>query len=234
MPVISDPGIRITPADVIASWGPRRNRLASQRMSELLSALLAQVHSQGWIQPSFSFRIWPVESSGPGWLDLGGGVRIASRNLSHHLPRVTFAAAAVCTIGETLEKRVSERFAAGDRLRGVLLDEIGTLALFRLSDRAEGEIQSEAARYGLEAGGPLNPGEDGFDISQQGTIVELANGSSIGISNAGAMLVPRKSISLLIGIGVGMPKWNRGERCAVCAARDRCPHRRSHIIGAWS
>jgi hypothetical protein len=221
--------MRLTVDDVTASWGARRARLVSQRMSELLSQLLAEIDVEGLIQSKLSFRVWPVQSSGPGWLELHGGSRIASRNLNHHLPGARFVAAGVCTIGGAVEKRVSERFAAGDRLRGVMLDEIGTLALFRLSDRLESEIQAEAARLGFEAGGALNPGEDGFDISQQAPIVELANGASIGISNAAAMLLPRKSISMLVGIGLRMPRWSRGERCAVCAARDRCPHRRPLI-----
>jgi hypothetical protein len=230
MPVISDIGIRLTVDDVTASWGSRRARLASSRITELLSNLLAQIDTEGWIQPKLSFGIWPVVGSGPGWLDLQGGSRISSRTINHHIPGATLVAAGVCTIGDALEKRVSEGFAASDRLRAVMLDEIGTLALFRVSDRLEKEIQAEAARMGLEAGGVLNPGEDGFEMSQQETIVELANGSSIGVSSTTTMLAPRKSISMLLGIGARMPKWSRGERCAVCAARDRCPHRRSQLV----
>lgn len=217
--------------DVTTSWGPRRDKLASPRMLGLLSKMLAQVEAEDWIQPRLSFRIWPVASSGPTWLDLRGGSRITSRTLGHHMPGATFVAAGVCTIGDTVEKRVSEGFAASNRLRAVMLDEVGTLALFRLAGRLEREIQDEAARLGLEASGALNPGEDGLDISTQATIVELANGPSIGVSNAALMLVPRKSVSMLLGIGSRMPKWSRGERCAVCAARDRCPHRRSQFVG---
>lgn len=231
MTAIPDPGIQLTLDDVTASWGPRRARLASPRMLELLSELLAQIDAEGWIQPKLSFRILPVASSGPAWLDLQGGSRITSRTLGHHLPGATFVAAGVCTIGDTIEKCVSAGFAASDRLRAVMLDEIGTLALFRLTDRLEREIQSEAAKLRLETSGALNPGEDGLDISQQTVIVELADGPSIGVSNAALMLVPRKSVSMLLGIGPRMPKWSRGERCAVCAARDRCPHHRSQLVG---
>lgn len=226
MPVISDLEMRVTADDVMASWASRGSRRAPRRMIESLATLFAQIEAEDLIQPRLSFRVWPVESSGPGFLELRGGSRIASQNLTHHLPGALLVATGACTIGPALEKELSERFAAGDRLRAVMLDEIGTLALFRVSDRLENEIQEEAAHLSLEAGGVLNPGDDGFDISQQATIVELANGASIGVSNAAAMLTPRKSISMLVGMGVRMPKWSRGERCAVCAARERCPHRR--------
>lgn len=222
--------MRLTMHDVTASWGSRRARLMSPRMTELLSSLLARIDDEAWIQPIASFAVLPVTSSGPDYLDLRGGARITSRTLGHHLPGAAFVTAGVCSIGDAIEKRVSEGFATGDRLRAVMLDEIGTLALFRLSDRLEETVQAEAGRLGLEAGGALNPGEGGFDISQQATVVELANGHSIGVSHTSAMLVPRKSISMLLGIGSRMPKWSRGERCAVCAARDRCPHRRSQFV----
>ena len=232
MPVIADLGMSLTVDDVTSSWGPRRSRLVSPRVADLLSNLLALSGAENWIQPKLSFKIWPVIASGRDHLDLRGGSRIASPGLAHHLPGAAFVAAGVCTLGDAIEKRVSEGFASGDRLRAVMLDEIGTLALFRLSDDLERTIQVEAKRLGLEAGGTLNPGEDGFDISQQAALLELADGASIGISQTAVMLAPRKSISMLIGIGAHMPKWTRGERCAVCAARDRCPHRRSHIGGA--
>jgi hypothetical protein len=230
MPVISDLEVPLSVDEVTASWGPRRARLASPRILDLIASVLSQVQSEHLIQPELAFRIWPVESSGPGWLELRGGSFIASPSLNHHLPAAAFVAAGVCTIGSAIEQRVSEGFAAGDRLRAVMLDEIGTLSLFRVSERVESEIQDEAERLGLEAGGALNPGEDGFDISQQAKVVELANGSSIGVSSTTAMLVPRKSISMVLGIGVRMPKWNRGERCALCAARTRCPHRHSPLV----
>lgn len=227
MPVLSDLETRVTVDDVVASWRSRGTRPVPRRMMALLETLLAQIEAQDLIRPRLGFRVWPIESSRPSCLELRGGSRITSRNLTHHLPGALVVATGVCTVGPALEKEVSERFAAGDRLRAVMLDEIGTLALFRLSDRLEGEIQAEASHLGLQAGGVLNPGDDGFDISQQATIVELANGRSIGITNTEAMLVPRKSVSMLVGMGVRMPRWSRGERCAVCAARDRCPHRRS-------
>lgn len=232
MPATSDLEMHLTVNDVTASWGTRRSRLASPRMLEMLGDLLAQIESEHLLQPRLSFRIWPVEASGAGSLQLRGGSNIVSRSLNHHLPGASYVAAGVCSIGGAIERRVSEGFAACDRLRAVMLDEIGTLALFRLADRLETEIQADAARFGLAAGGALNPGEDGLEISQQATIVELAGGHSIGITCGAAMLAPRKSISMIVGIGVRMPKWTRGERCAVCAARNRCPHRRSQIAEA--
>ena len=62
----------------------------------------------------------------------------------------------------------------------------------------------------------------GFGVSNL-----FLNRAEICVSlTATAMFVPRKTVSLLVGFGHRMPQWSRGERCAVCSSRERCPHRR--------
>jgi len=226
MPVFTDFRLSLTVEEIVSSWGSRRARLASTRMMAMLAELLARIEANHWIQPKLSFDVWPIVSSGPGRLDLRGGKRISSRTLGHHLPGAVQVAAGVCTIGGGVERHVSEAFAASDRLRAVMLDEIGTLTLFRLGNQLEELIQAEAEKLGLEASGVLSPGEDGFEISQLGSVLELAHSEEIGVSQtASGMLTPRKSISMVVGFGTRMPKWSRGDRCARCGARARCPHR---------
>jgi len=233
MPVLTDLRLSLTVEDVTSSWGARRARLASSRMTMLLRKILGEIEANDWIQPKISFDVWPIVSSGLGWLDLRGGSRIMSRTLGHHLPGAVQLAAGVCTVGDAVEKHVSEGFAASDRLQAVMLDEIGTLMLFRLGNRLEELIQAEAAKLGLEAGGVLSPGEDGFEISQLAAVVDLAHGEKIGVSQTlSGMLTPRKSVSMVVGFGTRMPKWSRGDRCAHCGARDRCPHRQPQLVEA--
>jgi len=231
MPVITDVQLPLTVEEITASWGPRRARLTSTRMMTMVSELLARAEANRWIQPKVSFDVWPIVSSGLGWIELSGGSRIFSRALGHHIPRATQIAAGVCTIGPALEEQVSQWFAASDRLRAVMLDEIGTVVLFGLGEQLEGMIRAAAARLSLEASGALCPGEDGIEISQQATVLKLVRGETIGILQAtSAMLAPRKSLSMLFGLGSQMRYWSRGERCVVCSARDRCPHRRVQTV----
>jgi len=231
MPLFTNLQFTLTVEEITASWGSRGARLASARMVTMLSELLARAEANRWIQPKISYGVWPVVSSGPTWLDLRGGSQISSRTLGHHLPGAIQLAAGVCTIGDGVEKQVREGFAASDRLRAVLLDEIGTLALFRLEDQLEELVQGEAVKRGLEAGGVLSPGEDGFEISQQAEVLELAHAAEIDVSQtASGMLAPRKSLSMVVGLGTRMPKWSRGDRCASCGARERCPHRRPQLV----
>jgi len=231
MPVITELRSPLTVEAITSSWGARRARLASSRVTAVLAELLELAEANTWIKPKVSFDIWRVSSSGPDRIELEGGLRLCSHALHHQLPGATHVAAGVCTIGAALEEQVRQWFAKSDRFRAVLLDEIGTLALFHLGNELESLLQLEAAQRGLDAGGVLSPGEDGFHISQQAPILELARSDEIGVSQTTlGMLTPCKSLSMLVGFGKRMPKWTRGERCARCGARARCPHRGSRQI----
>lgn len=200
-------------------------------MLALVSELLARIESEHLLKPAISFRVWPIVESGRAWMELRSGSRLHAELLTHHLRAASHLATGVCTLGNALEDAVSEGFASGDRLRAVVLDDIGTLALYRLSDQLEQLLREEARARGLEASGVLNPGEAGFDLSEQATVVELAGGPDIGVSlTSTGMLLPRKSLSMVVGFGMRMPKWEPGERCARCGARDRCPHRRQTLV----
>ena len=227
MPVISDLHVPLTTEAVARAWGPRRARLTTPRMLARVSDILARMDAEQWLRPAITYRVSEIVGSGPGWMELASGLRLQAPLLAHHFPRATHLAAGICTLGSALENQASKWFASSDRLSAVVLDDIGTFALYELSDRVEPILQQAAASMGLEASGVLAPGEDGFDLAEQRTVAELAGGAEIGVSlTATAMFVPRKTVSLLVGFGHRMPRWSRGERCAVCSSRERCPHRR--------
>jgi len=226
MPVLSDLRVSVTAEDLTRSWGPQRARLVSPRMLARVSELLEQIEAEHWLQPQITFQFWPVAAVTPEGIELANGSRLHAPLAFDYFRGATQLGIGVCTLGSTLEKHVAELFESRDRLRGVLLDEIGTLALYQLSDRLDERMQEDAALLGLDISGILNPGDDGFDISEHGLVLSLSGGAEIGLSvTMLGMLRPQKSISLLVGLGKDMPKWSRAERCEHCKMKDRCPNR---------
>ena len=56
--------------------------------------------------------------------------------------------------------------------------------------------------------------------------MELAGGAKIGVSlTKSGILVPRKSVSMVIGIGPKMTRWTQAEVCARCSLRETCPYK---------
>ena len=230
MPVLSDLRVSVTAEDLTRSWGPQRARLVSPRMLARVSELLERIEAQHWLQPQISFQFWPVAEVTPEGIELANGSRLRAPLAFDYFRGATQLGIGVCTLGGTLEKHVAESFESRDRLRGVLLDEIGTLALYQLSDRLDERMQEDAALLGLDISGILNPGDDGFDLSEHGLLLSLSGGAEIGLSvTMLGMLRPQKSISLVVGLGEDMPKWNPADRCERCKMKDRCPNRRSLI-----
>jgi hypothetical protein len=66
----------------------------------------------------------------------------------------------------------------------------------------------------------------GFPISEQWRLFELVPAEEIGVSlTPYGIMIPRKSISMVIGIGLQMTIWTQAEVCARCNLKETCLYR---------
>lgn len=146
---------------------------------------------------------------------LGGGA------IAAHLASATEVAVLAVTIGEELEKAVSAYFSQGDYTRGLLLDAAGTAAVETAADAVNALIANQAARLGFTALSRFSPGYGDWPITDQPAIVALAGGGIDLTVTASAMLVPRKSITAVIGLAPQrlQPELPvcRQETCTTCS-----------------
>jgi hypothetical protein len=142
------------------------------------------------------------------------------------LPDIKELAAVVGTIGPKLEKQVTEYNNQGEPLRGLLLDGIGSAAIDSLMQLACKFIAREASARGYQVSSPISPGMPGLPITAQQQLLEVASAREIEVNlTSSSMMVPRKSASMVIGIGPQMPTWTRAEVCARCNLNKTCPYR---------
>jgi len=108
----------------------------------------------------------------------------------------------------------------------MLLDGIGSAATDTLAQEACKIIADEASSRGQQVSSPVNPGMPGLPLTEQWNLLELASASEIGvILTSSGIMVPRKSTSMVMGIGPQMKTWTRAEVCAHCSLRKTCPYR---------
>ena len=108
----------------------------------------------------------------------------------------------------------------------MLLDSIGSAAVDTLVPKILRIIAGEVAPRGYEISSPVNPGMPGFSVSEQWNLVKLAKAHAIGVSlTQSGMLVPRKSTSMVIGVGPKMTRWTQAQVCARCSLRKTCPYK---------
>ncbi|MFO7967001.1 MAG: hypothetical protein R6U44_05320 [Archaeoglobaceae archaeon] len=129
---------------------------------------------------------------------------------------------AVCTIGPQLEEKVDGLLHEGNLMNAMLIDEAGNAAINELEDECLRIANEKAEEEGLTASGCICPGKEGFTLHEQEKILKLVNAQDIGVRLANSrMMYPRKSTSLVIGIGTDLEHW---DMCEYCEMRGRCSY----------
>jgi hypothetical protein len=108
----------------------------------------------------------------------------------------------VVTIGDLLEKKVSELFSQGEYPRALTLDVIGTVAVEDFSRKVRKLARQEVIERGFKTSRHFSPGYSGWEVSQQEIVFKSVPSDNIGVRlTKGFMMLPQKSLSWVIGAG---------------------------------
>ncbi len=140
---------------------------------------------------------------------------------------VEWIAAAVCTIGDQLERRAAELWEARELPLAAMLDSVGSGAVESLAEYVNDLLCQEAIPLGLPVTNRVSPGYGSWDVAQQRVLFAVCPGAPIGVSlNEACFMTPVKSISLLAAAGAGARVDHYFSQCARCWLRD-CAYRRT-------
>jgi hypothetical protein len=224
MPVIRDIPLELKPAEILRREGFRGYAKARPKIKSQTEALLAEVRRDNLLAPAASYEIYPIAALEPERITLEGGA-VPGRLLPETFPEARELAAVVGTIGPALEKRVTELSQSGETLLAMILDGIGSAAVDQLAIEVCHGIAAAAPARGYRAGSPVSPGMPGLAITEQANILGLAGATAIGVSlSASGIMIPRKSVSMVVALGKEMATWSQAEVCARCNLRDSCPY----------
>jgi hypothetical protein len=176
------------------------------------------------LDPMVVQRVLPVERHGAEELILSGGVRLNGAAPIDKLRDAEEIVAAVCTIGPALEQRASASLA-DDPVYALALDGLGTAAVDSLTRAVCGQVAATAAARRYRATPPLSPGMMGWPLAEgQDQLFSLVDARAIGVVlTASRLMIPRKSVSMIIGIGPRVAAG--GEPCAWCDMKETCRYR---------
>jgi hypothetical protein len=226
MPVIRNTRLKLEMKEVLRHEGIRLPSKLTPEVSALLNELLASVENEHLLKPAIVYEMHDVAQVDHSGLRLKDNKILNGSIFSQGMSTAEELAVAVCTIGSNLEKRVSGYFQSNEPLRGVLLDGIGSAAIDLLARETRRLVTEKASARDYQASSPLNPGMSGFPISGQWQLFQLVPAEKIGVSlTSSGVMVPRKSISLVIGIGTQMKSWTQKEVCDRCTLKKTCVYR---------
>lgn len=226
MPVIRNIRVSLKTKEVLRRQGLGRGAGIRPEIGILARDLLAAVKNSHLLEPAVAYEIYAVTDITERKLSLDSGLAGHGPLLRSLIPGAQEITIAVCTIGPRLEKKVTDYTSQGEPLRAMLLDGIGSAAVDSLAEEFCRFVANEASSRGYEASSPMNPGMPGLPITAQWRLLELVPAQEIGVRlTSSGIMVPRKSTSMIIGIGAQMPTWTRAEVCARCHLSKACSYR---------
>jgi hypothetical protein len=160
-------------------------------------------------------------------VSLEGGPTLEGAFISHLFEGAKEAAFLVVTVGDALEARVSELFAAGESVDAIVLDAVGSAAIMGAFSHALTWIWQETTDRGWVTGTCLRPGQSYWDITGQQSVFQVVPGEQIGVSLLDSSFMrPQKSQSAVVPIGPDMKVHGDPNEsyCRYCQA-TRCPMR---------
>ena len=164
-----------------------------------------------------------------GRVDLKNGFSLNfSNSIINLLKGASYLVLGVVTMGSSLENKVSEFFTQGEFPRAIALDAVATVAIEALSKYVRNLICQEAKDRNLQITRYFSPGYGDWDISQQKDIFKIIPTNKIGVSlTESCMILPRKSLSWIIGIGKGVIiSSEERDACKICKLKN-CRYRKA-------
>lgn len=216
--------VQIDPQLILAVHGYNETRKPGQAIRDMVEQAAAEAHRL--VSPRALYQEFPIQRWDPDSVTIEGGTCFSTgREISSLWQGSKTLGVALYTIGEGLEARVAELTAKGEHSEALNLDIAGTVALGVAGFQVQYHVCERLARHNLETGPWLNPGYLDWPLTDQRLIFGLMPAASINVSlNDQCMMVPRKSVTVCAGIGIGQ-RQDSFNRCLHCGV-SKCPYRR--------
>ncbi len=148
------------------------------------------------------------------------GMVLTGHLVANHLSGSQRVVAAICTIGSELEEIVTHLLGE-DPLFALALDGLGNAAVENLAQQICANIAGRIQAEGMQASTPVSPGSPEWPVEiGQPEIFALLDPSMAGIRlTSGGMMLPKKSMSFVLGLGTEMSQTGM---CEVCTLKETC------------
>jgi hypothetical protein len=180
------------------------------------------------LTPAVHYRVLRVEQLRHERLQLEADIELHAQLLAEHLKSAKYVVLAICTIGAGVEQLAKEQFSENP-VYALALEGFGSAAVETLATEFCAYIDNEASQLGMTSSIPLSPGMIGWPVDEgQRQIFGILDASEVEVQlTASSMMLPVKSISLILGVGEEMGVG--GSTCDYCSMRERC-HYRNHYL----
>ncbi len=159
-------------------------------------------------------------------LTLEGPLPLTGQALSSSIRGSVHAYLFLVTIGSDLEDTATMLMESGEPLHGYLLDRIGSFAVESLAGNFEDGLRRIYKDRDMSVSMRFSPGYCDWPIEEQRKLEKTLDFSRAGVRlTESCMMVPKKSISGLVGVGPKGLFSKKESQCMVCDNKE-CGYRR--------
>ncbi|MBQ7515396.1 MAG: methionine synthase [Schwartzia sp.] len=160
-------------------------------------------------------------------IDAAEGVVLAGTAIGRHLAGCESVICLAATVGEAIEEAVTRHFQEGRYAYSTILDAAATAAVEQTADALERAVRPAVAKEGLTMRWRFSPGYGDWPLTGQTDLLRISGAAEIGIRlTESLMLLPRKSVTAVIGLSRQAETSAAPHGCAACSKTD-CPARRT-------
>ncbi|ADG83450.1 Vitamin B12 dependent methionine synthase activation subunit [Thermincola potens] len=176
------------------------------------------------ICPIAIWREVGISGTGGQELFLEGGQKLTSRLLVKVAGTADKLMFFAVTIGKDLEDRVDYYKKTGKIFQAFVLDAAGSAFVAKSSMSAVGKIEEVCRHSGREITFPLGPGHSYWtSLEDMQTIVHFLQADKIGLHLTDSnIIIPRKSIAMVTGVGQNLPDMKGKTHCDFCDRQKNC------------
>jgi hypothetical protein len=205
--------------DEVLRYLGRRGQEVPEELNRLIDECITL------IKEAASFRqvhlAFPITFCENGITLAGAELFLRGKDITHHLFNCGKAVLLATTLGSEVDALI-HKWKHADITRSFVLDACATQLIEEYCESIQLQIWEEAAASGLTATWRFSPGYGDFSLDIQPHILETLNaGRRIGLTcTEHFILLPRKSITAIIGLGEKTDLHARG--CSSCNLCNTC------------
>ena len=208
--IVSSLRLSIRESDVLHFLGYPTGRRPQGRLEPLLQEVLHE--ARGLAAARGAFRKLPVSSAD---------------EIGLKEERANGLVLGLVTVGDGIERRVTELLGRGESARALFLDAAGSAAAEEAARRLSVKILGGRAGAGEDVACRISPGYGRWSLAAQKALFARLPHDALGVSlNSSMMMAPRKSISFALWIGAERAPRSGLSGCDTCGF-PQCRYRRS-------
>jgi len=210
-------------AELLHNLGYGNGCQPSARIDSLVNDYLENVHYL--TEPSYSYVIKDIMLVHGTSVIVDSSLIFQSEVIARLLEKCDKVAIFLVTINKHVEEMSCRLAEDGLVLGAMVLDAIGSTIAEKVADLVQEKIARVSSTLGCNTSRRFSPGYCDWDISQQEIIFRAIDSKSVGIQLTDeCLMLPRKSISGIIGIGTDshVKNYNPCLRCD----KENCTGRR--------